>query len=85
MNELLEIAIELAERAGEITLKYFKKDIAVEAKADDSPVTIADREAEEFLRTEIERRFPEDGILGEEYGEKKGSSGRRSISSGVRY
>ncbi len=79
MKELYEYAIELAERAGEITLEYFRTDIDIEQKADDSPVTIADRKAEEFLRQEIEKRFPDDAILGEEFGEKPGTSGRRWI------
>lgn len=79
MQDLLDFATEIAEKAGEITLKYFGKPIDVESKADDSPVTVADRESEEFLRAQIEKRFPEDGILGEEFGEKAGTSGRRWI------
>lgn len=77
MKELYDFAVRIAEAAGEITLRYFGKDIEVERKADASPVTVADRSAEEYLRGEIERRFPEDGILGEEFGEKPGRSGRR--------
>lgn len=77
MKELYDFALRIAERAGEITLRYFGKEFVVESKADQSPVTIADRSAEEFLRAEIERRFPDDGILGEEYGVKEGRSGRR--------
>lgn len=79
MNELLESATDLAKRAGEITLEYFNKSLTVETKKDNSPVTIADRKAEEFLRAEIERRYPDDAILGEEFGEKAGTSGRRWI------
>ncbi|RJP18374.1 MAG: inositol monophosphatase family protein [Candidatus Omnitrophota bacterium] len=79
MKELLDFAVELAERAGEITLEYFRKDIQVEIKPDHSPVTIADRLAEEMIRREIEKRFPQDGILGEEFGEKAGTSGYRWI------
>ena len=78
MQDLLDFTTEIAEKAGEITLKYFGKKIDVESKADDSPVTVADRESEEYLRAEIEKRFPEDGILGEEFGEKAGTSSRRS-------
>ncbi|HAC78663.1 MAG TPA: histidinol phosphate phosphatase, partial [Deltaproteobacteria bacterium] len=45
-----ETALALVEQAGELTLKYFGKDIAVETKADDSPVTVADRGAEALIR-----------------------------------
>ena len=67
-SELLSFAEDLARRAGAITLEYFGKPIQVERKGDDSPVTIADRRAEELIRDEIERRFPDHGILGEEGG-----------------
>ncbi len=77
MKELLDFAIQTAEQAGRITLKYFQSDIDVEVKPDNSPVTVADREAEDFIRQEIEKRFPDDGILGEEFGEKKSKSGLR--------
>src|SRR5262249_2255404 len=53
--------------------------VAVEWKQDDTPVTIADREAEAMLRTTLLGRFPDDGFLGEEHGEKAGSSGFRWI------
>lgn len=49
-------------------LKYYRKDMAVETKSDQSPVTLADRKAEEMLRRRIERWFPEHGIIGEEFG-----------------
>jgi histidinol phosphatase-like enzyme (inositol monophosphatase family) len=66
----------LAREAGEITLKYFlRPDLRVESKADRSPVTIADREAEAHMRRRIEDVFPEDGIVGEEHGERPGTSG----------
>ncbi len=79
LAELTEFAIDIADEAGEITLKYFGTEIEVESKSDQSPVTIADRESEKYLRGEIEKRFPDDGILGEEFGEKKGTTGRRWI------
>ena len=46
---------------------------------DGSYVTIADREAERYLRRQIAERFPDDGFLGEEEGESTGTSGRRWI------
>ncbi len=79
MKEIYDFAVKLAEEAGKITLKYFRTDLRVDSKPDLSPVTIADRQAEEFLRKEIEKRFPDDGILGEEFGEKPGKSGYRWI------
>jgi myo-inositol-1(or 4)-monophosphatase len=77
LRELMETTGELARAAGEITLRYFRRAFAAERKADGSWVTAADREAEKFLRAEIERRFPDDAILGEEEGERAGRSGRR--------
>lgn len=77
--ELRQLAEWLALEAGNITLKYFGKRIAVDLKADQSPVTIADRSAEEFIRRELEKRCPNDGIHGEEFGSTPGRSGRRWI------
>jgi len=78
-NELLEFAVDMARGAGEITLKYFRQDPETSKKADGSFVTIADREAEKFLRQRILERFPDDTVLGEEEGESKGNSGRRWV------
>jgi histidinol phosphatase-like enzyme (inositol monophosphatase family) len=79
LEELGGFALALARRAGDITLKYFQQSPAVDSKADGSFVTIADREAEAFLRQTISEKYPEDGILGEEEGELSGSTGRRWI------
>lgn len=68
-RNLLEFAQELAWHAGKITLAYFGTGVVPELKADQSPVTIADRQSEERMRAMIEARFPDHGILGEEYGE----------------
>ncbi len=65
---LIAFADELADAAGEIVRRYFRRGVTVDDKADMSPVTIADREAEAALRVLIERRFPDHGILGEEHG-----------------
>ncbi len=78
-KELLDFAVQLAQEAGELTSRYFKQSIAAERKADRSFVTIADREAEQMIRARIEAAFPDDGILGEEEGEKESRSGRRWI------
>jgi len=73
------MAERLAEEAGAITLGYFGKSIDVERKADESPVTIADREAERRIREGIAEHFPDDAIHGEEFGSTGGTSGRRWI------
>jgi histidinol-phosphatase len=79
LRDLLDFAVKLAREAGEITLKYFRRSPETFPKADGSFVTIADLEAELFLRRMIAERFPGDGILGEEEGERRGTSGRRWI------
>lgn len=68
-RELLAFATELAHEAGDLTLRYFGAVIDHDAKGDGSPVTIADREAERLIRGRVEERYPDHGVLGEEYGE----------------
>ncbi|MCH7729328.1 MAG: histidinol-phosphatase [Planctomycetes bacterium] len=76
----LELAKTIAVEAGQLTLDHFQHDsLEVIRKSDDSPVTIADREAEQLLRQRIAAAFPGDGILGEEFGEELGSSAYRWI------
>ncbi len=74
IKELLEIAKKIAVIGGNHTLKYFKKDVEVLSKEDDSPVTIADRETEKIIRDEIQKIYPDHGIIGEEYGETNSNS-----------
>lgn len=69
VRELLAFAIALADAAGDRTLRYFGHNVDHVAKSDGSPVTIADREAETLLRERILERYPQHGILGEEFGE----------------
>lgn len=73
LKSIQDFAVEAAVAAGEITLRYFQTDLTPELKADQTPVTIADREAEQFLRTRIAAAFPAHSILGEEFGETPGS------------
>jgi histidinol-phosphatase len=68
LSPLLTFATDLAYRAGRITLGYFNTGIRPDYKPDDSPVTAADRAAEEFIRVEIEKHYPAHAILGEEFG-----------------
>jgi histidinol phosphatase-like enzyme (inositol monophosphatase family) len=72
----LKLAIEAGKEAGRLTLQYFQQEgLAVERKIDASPVTVADRFAEQLLRERISAEFPDDGVLGEELGTSSGSSG----------
>jgi myo-inositol-1(or 4)-monophosphatase len=77
----LDFTTSVAYRAGRITLGYFNTGIRPDFKADDSPVTAADRAAEQFIRGEIERAYPGHAIVGEEYGE---SSPSPFLGRGVR-
>jgi histidinol phosphatase-like enzyme (inositol monophosphatase family) len=80
LTDRLELAVTAAKKAGELTLEYFRRpDLKVDRKGDDSPVTVADREAEILLRDMIQDRFPDDGIFGEEFPERPGSSQYRWI------
>ena len=79
LNEELELAIEAARAAGEAAMRWFRSGVDVERKADGSPVTRADREAEAAAREVIAGRFPDDGILGEESGETAGDADRRWV------
>jgi histidinol-phosphatase len=72
-------AILAAHKAGQHALGYFDRDISVEWKADQSPVTVADREAEMILRDILLGAFANDGFLGEEFGDQPGTSGFRWI------
>lgn len=78
LEQLMGFGVRLAQEAGELTSRYFRK-VSARRKADGSLVTEADFETERFLRSEIEKHFPQDGILGEEEGERAGRSGRRWI------
>ncbi len=65
---LYQFCEELVHESGTIIRSYFRTPYQVISKADASPVTIADREAELRLRALIQQRFPDHGILGEEFG-----------------
>ena len=68
MSPRLVQALEIATIAGRSTLSLFQNQPEVEIKSDETPVTIADKHAEEIARREIEKRFPGEAILGEEQG-----------------
>ncbi len=72
MNELTEFknfSKKLAQSSAEIIKKYFRTEISVESKSDNSPVTLADKKAEEVMRHLIEKHYPQHGIIGEEFGD----------------
>jgi len=69
-QNLLAAAIEISGAAAAIPMRYFRQNVAVEDKADESPVTIADRETEQAIRRSIQERFPSHGVFGEEFGRK---------------
>jgi myo-inositol-1(or 4)-monophosphatase len=69
LEPLMALLHELAAVSGDLILPYYAQaDLGVELKSDDSPVTLADRGAEKVMRDLIESRFPDHGIIGEEYG-----------------
>lgn len=73
---LLDAASELARHIGSVALSHYRSVLTVETKSDGSPVTIADRAAETAARDWLSTHFPDDAVLGEEFGERAGTSGR---------
>lgn len=76
---LLSAALELAQVGGAAALERFGQPLEVERKADGSPVTRADRDAERAMHAWLERHFPIDGVLGEEFGVVRPTAARRWI------
>ena len=93
MSEYLKFANELADASGKVIRKYFRSKMTVEDKADESPVTVADRLAETVIREMISKKFPDHDVLGEEHGYQQTGSrwkwvldpidGTRSFISGM--
>ena len=80
LQQRQDFAVAAAREAGALILRYYQRsDLHVELKHDRSPVTRADRGAEELLRERIGQSYPQDGVLGEELGEKAGSNAYRWI------
>lgn len=75
LGSYLEFAVETAYLAGRLTLAHFQTGVQTDFKGDQSPVTIADRQAEELIRSRIEQAFPRHGIVGEEFGVKETEGG----------
>ncbi len=80
MQHERDIALAAIREAGELTLEYFENgSMAVSAKPDNTPVTEADKGAERIIRKHLNEHFPADAVLGEEWGDATGVSGRRWI------
>ncbi|MBV8552359.1 MAG: hypothetical protein JOY54_13735 [Acidobacteriaceae bacterium] len=75
----MELAKLVAQEAGALALDYQRRGVIAEEKADESPVTAADRGCEKLIVETISREFPEDGILGEEGASRQSRNGRRWI------
>jgi histidinol-phosphatase len=79
LPDLLDFAVNIAREAGDVTRNHFQRNAACEWKPDGTPVTVADRSSEELLRRRITERFPDHGIVGEEFGEQQGRAPARWI------
>ena len=71
LDSLAALAVRLADAAAPVALRYFRTPVAVDAKADASPVTIADRECEATIRAMLAQEVPAHGIYGEEHGQER--------------
>src|SRR5512134_718059 len=74
VDSYLALAEDLANAASQIIRRHFRTPVSVDDKADASPVTVADRDAEAAMRTMIETAFPNHGIIGEEFGVTRGGA-----------
>ena len=70
-SDLVDLAVALADAAGAVVRRYFQTGLDADDKADESPVTVADREAEAVMRALLAERAPGDGIIGEEHGRER--------------
>lgn len=75
-QQLMEFAVKIAIASGNIARKYFRTPVSVDSKSKQQfdPVTVADREIEQFLRNKIRKHYPDHGIIGEEQGVTAGNS-----------
>jgi histidinol-phosphatase len=79
LKDLLDFAIQLGKKAGELSLSRFRGSFAVDRKADGTLVTSVDHEVEILLQRYILEAFPQDSVIGEEQASWQGSSSRRWI------
>lgn len=83
LTDRYHAALNAVEKASKAAWKHYVAGVTYETKSDATPVTIADREAESILREELGGTFPNDGFLGEEYGDRPGSSGFKWIADPI--
>lgn len=79
LQTYLDFTLQMAREAGALTLKYFQRGVQPDFKADESPVTVADREAEQLIRARINDRYPDHAIVGEEFGDNQAANSHRWI------
>jgi len=79
LDTLMHAAADVARLAGGHALSYYRRGVGVDYKGDGSPVTVADREAEQLAREWLGARFPDDGVLGEEFGVTNPEARRRWV------
>jgi histidinol-phosphatase len=77
LRTTLDFIVETAHLAGRSTLAYFQTGVQADYKADRTPVTRADRQAEELIRARIEKYYPQDALVGEEFGVKENAQSSR--------
>lgn len=76
LRAYLDFAMETAWQAGRLTLGYFQTELQPDFKTDLTPVTLADREAEQLIRSRIEKQYPDHAIVGEEFGGLEETAGK---------
>lgn len=67
-SEFIALAERLADTAGDVLMRHFRRPLGIDRKTDETPVTVADRDAESAMRSLIAGSFPGHGIIGEEHG-----------------
>lgn len=78
-STILQATAEVAQLAARTAMQWYQRTLDVESKADGSPVTIADKEAERVAREWLAKNFPNDGLVGEEFGMERSHAARRWI------
>jgi histidinol-phosphatase len=77
LRDWLAFALELCDAADEIALRHFRRDLDIERKPDRTFVTVADQGIERLIRERIRARYPDHGLVGEEYGTQDGDARTR--------
>jgi len=77
LREWMEFALDACDAADEIALRHFRRDLDIERKPDRTFVTVADQGIERVLRERIRARYPDHGLVGEEYGTEDGAGSTR--------